>query len=213
MNALSDLQDRANSIYCRKHVGLISVAHQAVLPLPSVSRAAKAALQIIGKVRVVHVGCGVNALSDLQDRANSIYCRKHVGLISVAHQAVLPLPSVSRAAKAALQIIGKVRVVHVGCGVNALSDLQDRENSIYCRKYVGLISVAHQAVLPLPSVSRAAKAALFLLSRDKRNCTAGDHGIGQFTVPTLCSGKGYKSGIIPQSFTAQADCFCFSRTF
>src|SRR5699024_6612377 len=114
---------------------------------------------------------------------------------------------------AALQIIGKVRVVHVGCGVNALSDLQDRENSIYCRKYVGLISVAHQAVLPLPSVSRAAKAALFLLSRDKRNCTAGDHGIGQFTVPTLCSGKGYKSGIIPQSFTAQADCFCFSRTF
>ena len=53
----------------------------------------------------------------------------------------------------------------------------------------------------------------FLLSRDKRNCTAGDHGIGQFTVPTLCSGKGYKSGIIPQSFTAQADCFCFSRTF
>ena len=83
-----------------------------------------------------------------------------------------------RAAKAALQIIGKVRVVHVGCGVNALSDLQDRANSIYSRKYVGLISVAHQAVLPLPSVSRAAKAALFLLSRDKRNCTAGDHGIG-----------------------------------
>ena len=53
----------------------------------------------------------------------------------------------------------------------------------------------------------------FLLSRDKRNCAAGDHGIGQFTVPTLSSGEGNKSGILPQSFTAQADSFCFSRTF
>ncbi|TGB90429.1 hypothetical protein CRG94_21125 [Escherichia sp. E3356] len=37
MNALSGLQNRANSIYCRKLVGLISVAHQAVLRLSSVS--------------------------------------------------------------------------------------------------------------------------------------------------------------------------------
>ena len=35
MNALSGLQDRANSIYCMSHVGLISVAHQAVLRLPA----------------------------------------------------------------------------------------------------------------------------------------------------------------------------------
>ncbi|WP_163455073.1 hypothetical protein [Escherichia coli] len=33
-------------------------------------------------------GCGVNALSGLQKHANSIYCRDHVGLISVAHQAI-----------------------------------------------------------------------------------------------------------------------------
>ena len=35
-----------------------------------------------------HAGCGVNALSDLQKHANSIYCRDLVGLISVAHQAI-----------------------------------------------------------------------------------------------------------------------------
>ncbi len=109
-----------------------------------------------------------------------------------------------------LQIVGKVRVVYAGCGVNALSVLQDFANSTYCRKYVGLISVAHQAVLSLLSVSRESGP---LLSRDKRNCAAGDHGIGQFTVPTLSSGEGNKSGILPQSFTAQADSFCFSRTF
>ncbi|EGO8887689.1 hypothetical protein DSH45_07695 [Escherichia coli] len=33
-------------------------------------------------------GCGVNALSGLQKHANSIYGRDHVGLISVAHQAI-----------------------------------------------------------------------------------------------------------------------------
>jgi potassium efflux system protein len=44
-------------------------------------------------VRFIHAGCGVNALSGLQDRANSIYCMSHVGLISVAHQAVLRLPA------------------------------------------------------------------------------------------------------------------------
>ncbi|EAB1282334.1 hypothetical protein, partial [Shigella sonnei] len=33
-------------------------------------------------------GCGVNALTGLQKHANSIYCRDHVGLISVVHQAI-----------------------------------------------------------------------------------------------------------------------------
>ncbi|RZM88455.1 hypothetical protein D9742_12295 [Escherichia sp. E1V33] len=40
-------------------------------------------------MRVVHAGCGVNALSGLQKHANSIYCKNLVGLISIAHQAVL----------------------------------------------------------------------------------------------------------------------------
>ncbi|PTN24884.1 hypothetical protein A7589_17940 [Escherichia sp. MOD1-EC6475] len=43
--------------------------------------------QIADKMRFVHAGCGVNALSGLHNHANSIYCRNHVGLISVAHQA------------------------------------------------------------------------------------------------------------------------------
>ncbi|KDV53952.1 enterochelin synthetase [Escherichia coli O121:H19 str. 2011C-3609] len=45
-----------------------------------------------------------------------------------------------------------MRFVYAGCGVNALSGLQNRVNSIHCRIFVGLISGAHQAVLPLPSV-------------------------------------------------------------
>ncbi|ABV06821.1 hypothetical protein EcHS_A2556 [Escherichia coli HS] len=48
-----------------------------------------------------------------------------------------------------------MRFVYAGCGVNALSGLQNRANSIYCRNLVGLISVAHQAVLRLSSVSDA----------------------------------------------------------
>ncbi|EFD5002532.1 hypothetical protein F2I40_10245 [Escherichia coli] len=51
--------------------------------------------QIVDKVRFVHAGCGVNALSGLQNHANSIYCRNNVGLISVAHQAIWRLSSVS----------------------------------------------------------------------------------------------------------------------
>ncbi|EGB61454.1 hypothetical protein EC12741_2972 [Escherichia coli 1.2741] len=50
-------------------------------------------MQIVDKVRFGHAGCGVNALSDLQNRANSIHCRTLVGLISGAHPAVLRLPS------------------------------------------------------------------------------------------------------------------------
>ncbi|EET8471343.1 hypothetical protein CMR72_002690 [Escherichia coli] len=34
--------------------------------------------QIADNVRVVHAGCGVNALSGLQILPNSIYCRNHV---------------------------------------------------------------------------------------------------------------------------------------
>ncbi|EGO8358169.1 hypothetical protein EYW98_01200 [Escherichia coli] len=45
------------------------------------------------------------------------------------------------------QIADKVRFVHAGCGVNALSGLQKHAISIDCRDYVGLISVAHQAIL------------------------------------------------------------------
>lgn len=41
---------------------------------------------------------------------------------------------------------------YAGCGMNALSGLQSRENTIYCRGDVGLISVAHQAILLLSSV-------------------------------------------------------------
>ncbi len=51
-----------------------------------------------------------------------------------------------------MQIVDKERFVYAGCGVNALSGLQNRANSIHCRIFVGLISGAHQAVLPLPSV-------------------------------------------------------------
>ncbi|AEE58473.1 putative 4-phosphopantetheinyl transferase EntD [Escherichia coli 3-475-03_S4_C2] len=40
-------------------------------------------------MRFVYAGCGVNALSGLQNRANSTYCNSLVGLISVAHQADL----------------------------------------------------------------------------------------------------------------------------
>ncbi|ABV19462.1 hypothetical protein EcE24377A_0501 [Escherichia coli O139:H28 str. E24377A] len=45
-----------------------------------------------------------------------------------------------------------MRVVHAGCGVTALSGLRNRKNSMYCRSGVGLISVAHQAVLRLPTI-------------------------------------------------------------
>ncbi|EEW3787885.1 hypothetical protein DYT72_20440 [Escherichia coli] len=51
------------------------------------------------------------------------------------------------------QIADNVCVVHAGCGVNALSGLQSRENSIYCSLLVGLISAAHQAILRLSSVT------------------------------------------------------------
>ncbi|ESD43710.1 hypothetical protein HMPREF1604_01432 [Escherichia coli 908519] len=37
MSALSGLQNLANSIYCRDYVGLISIAHQAVLRLHNLS--------------------------------------------------------------------------------------------------------------------------------------------------------------------------------
>ena len=51
------------------------------------------------------------------------------------------------------QIADNVCVVHAGCGVNALSGLQSRENSMYCSLLVGLTSAAHQAILRLSSVT------------------------------------------------------------
>ena len=50
---------------------------------------------MVDKVRFVHAGCGMNALSGLQKYANSIHCISVVGLISAAHQAIQRLPSVS----------------------------------------------------------------------------------------------------------------------
>ena len=62
------------------------------------------------------------------------------------------------------QIADNVRVVHAGCGVNALSGLQNRVNSIYCTILVGLISVAHQAILCLSYVKKGdLPTALFLI--------------------------------------------------
>ncbi|EMW89273.1 putative 4-phosphopantetheinyl transferase EntD, partial [Escherichia coli 180600] len=37
-------------------------------------------------MRFIHAGCGVNALSSLQNCAKSMDCTGSVGLISVAHQ-------------------------------------------------------------------------------------------------------------------------------
>ncbi|EFI4077213.1 hypothetical protein HID08_003426 [Escherichia coli] len=42
--------------------------------------------------------------------------------------------------------IAKMHTVHAGCGVNALSGLHNLAKSIYCTLFVGLISVAHQAI-------------------------------------------------------------------
>ncbi|MCZ8686099.1 hypothetical protein OM337_22315, partial [Escherichia albertii] len=81
-----------NSIHCNYRVGLISVAHQTN---------ALADAQIVNKVRVVHAGCGINALSGLHNPENSIYRNYRVGLISVEHQAN---------ALADTQIVNKVRV-------------------------------------------------------------------------------------------------------
>ncbi|AUT27811.1 hypothetical protein FHD46_01260 [Escherichia coli] len=58
------------------------------------SHSPKEVAQIADKVRFVLAGCGVNALSGLQNSANSINCRNVVGLISAAHQAMLRLSSV-----------------------------------------------------------------------------------------------------------------------
>ncbi|EGO8031247.1 hypothetical protein E6D07_07140 [Escherichia coli] len=53
------------------------------------------------------------------------------------------------------QIIDKVHFVYARCSVNALFGLQNIANSIYYRNLVGLIIVAHQAVLRLSSASNA----------------------------------------------------------
>ncbi|TGB62569.1 hypothetical protein CQB02_23040 [Escherichia coli] len=51
-------------------------------------------LQVVDKVHFIHAGCGVDALSGLRKYANSKHYRDKVGLISVAHQAILRLSSV-----------------------------------------------------------------------------------------------------------------------
>ncbi|MCH0696442.1 hypothetical protein KVP97_23205, partial [Escherichia coli] len=53
------------------------------------------AAHIVDNVRFVHAGCGVNALSGLQNHTISTDCRDDVGLISAAHQAILRLSSFS----------------------------------------------------------------------------------------------------------------------
>ncbi len=66
----------------------------------------------------------------------------------------------------------QVRVVYAGCGVNALSVLQDFQIQILqevCRPDKRSASGS----LSLLSVSRAAKAALFLLSRDNGTVLPG----------------------------------------
>lgn len=88
------------------------------------------------------------------------------------------------------QIVDNARFVHAGCGVNALSDLQKRKNSIYCRVHVGLISIAHQAILRLSPSGRDVSAPMM-----KRNyaffstiCVpAFEEGIGQpaISVPAI----------------------------
>src|SRR5699024_165683 len=69
-----------------------------------------------------------------------------------------------------------------GCGVNALSGLQSLPDSIYCRNYVGLISVAHQAILCLSSASRAGIPALFVLIPAKNDFSRlpRTHGVKSF---------------------------------
>ncbi len=54
--------------------------------------------QMIYIVRFVYAGCRVNALSGIQNYVNLTYSRKHVGLISEAHQEVLRLSAVSSGA-------------------------------------------------------------------------------------------------------------------
>lgn len=74
-------------------------------------------------------------------------------LVGQGNEVLLPDGAARRGtAPPGMQIVDKERFVYAGCGANALSDLQNRANSIHCRVFVGLISGAHQAVLPLPSV-------------------------------------------------------------
>ncbi len=61
-------------------------------------------------------------------------------------------------------IVGNVRFVHARCGVTALSGLQNLADSIYCRFRVGLISVAHQAIMYCHQQSKADYESAFALS-------------------------------------------------
>ncbi|EMM4084325.1 hypothetical protein WAC87_002201 [Shigella flexneri] len=156
VHALSGLQNSANSTDGDCLVGLISAAHQACWRLSSVSKVfTLKTFSIMDKVLVVHAGCGVYALSGVQNSANSTDGDCLVGLISVAHQARCRLSSVSKVLTLkTFSIMDKVLVVHAGCGVNALSGLQNSANSTDGDCLVGLISAAHQARWRLSSVSK-----------------------------------------------------------
>ena len=85
-------------------------------------------------------------------------------------------------------ISGKVRFVYAGCGTSALSGLQNRANSKYCRGRVGLISVAHQAMLRLSSVSARFSAGFIVFNA--------------YSTATIASHSGAMlSGVIPATFT------------
>ncbi|MCH0693623.1 hypothetical protein KVP97_07120, partial [Escherichia coli] len=144
------VQNSANSTDGDCLVGLISAAHQACWRLSSVSKVLTLKIfSIMDKVLIVHAGCGVNALSGLQNSANSTDGDCLVGLISAAHQACWRLLSVSKVLILKIfSIMDKVLVVHAGCGV------QNSANSTDGDCLVGLISVAHQACWHLSSVSK-----------------------------------------------------------
>ena len=62
---------------------LVGTGNEVLLPDGAARRGtAPPGMQIVDKERFVYAGCGANALSDLQNRANSIHCRVFVGLIS-----------------------------------------------------------------------------------------------------------------------------------
>ncbi|OXW57480.1 hypothetical protein CQA91_21440 [Shigella flexneri] len=102
------------------------------------------------------INCNITRIlySDSQPGTACLYCSQiNSRPCRTENEVLLPDGAARRGtAPPGIQIVDKVRFVYAGCGVNALSGLQNRANSIHCRIFVGLISGAHQAVLPLPSV-------------------------------------------------------------
>ncbi|EFN4195721.1 hypothetical protein FQJ01_16895 [Escherichia coli] len=102
------------------------------------------------------INCNITRIlySDPQPGTACLYCSQiNSRPYRTGNEVLLPDGAARRGtAPPGIQIVDKVRFVYAGCGVNALSGLQKRANSIHCRIFVGLISGAHQAFLPLPSV-------------------------------------------------------------